>query len=205
MRDSADFAPRLNVKFWDLMVAVVVVVVQPSPLEQLCLIRKSHQKMLLKRIHRIFARDHEHADGAPCRVFVPQAHDGPYHRHYSNLVASCSLDGSPTNRLQLSCIHGTYFTHCAWRRASPTPPGGPSEGHGFDGGAGAVLGSWNPEVANIFDAAARYRWVTVGSSHDDAHPDNSRLHTGKIYSFPLRISRVALLLLRQRRGAAGTT
>jgi hypothetical protein len=30
---------------------------------------------------------------------------------------------------------------------------------------------WNPEVANIFGAAARYRRATVGSSHDDAHPD----------------------------------
>jgi hypothetical protein len=32
-----------------------------------------------------------------------------------------------------------------------------------------------------------------------AHPDNSTLHTGKILSFPLHISRVVLLLLRQRR------
>jgi hypothetical protein len=36
----------------------------------------------------------------------------------------------------------------------------------------------NPEVASIFGAAARYRRATVGSSHDDAHPDNSSLHTG---------------------------
>ena len=42
---------------------------------------------------------------------------------------------------------------------------------------------WNPEVANIFGAAARYRRATVGSSHDHAHPDSSALHTGKIYSF----------------------
>jgi hypothetical protein len=35
----------------------------------------------------------------------------------------------------------------------------------------------NPEVAIIFGAAARYRRATVGSSHDDAHPDNSALHT----------------------------
>jgi hypothetical protein len=40
--------------------------------------------------------------------------------------------------------------------------------------------SWNPEVASIFDAAARYRRATVGSFHDDAHPDNSTLHMGKI-------------------------
>jgi hypothetical protein len=32
---------------------------------------------------------------------------------------------------------------------------------------------WNPEVAIIFGAAVRYRRATVGSSHDDAHPDNS--------------------------------
>jgi hypothetical protein len=39
-------------------------------------------------------------------------------------------------------------------------------------------GSWNPEVAIIIGAAARYRRAAVGSSHDDAHPDNSTLHTG---------------------------
>jgi len=39
---------------------------------------------------------------------------------------------------------------------------------------------WNPEVAIIFGAAARYRRATVGSSHDDAHPDNSTLHTGAV-------------------------
>jgi hypothetical protein len=40
------------------------------------------------------------------------------------------------------------------------------------------------------------------------HPDNSALHMGKICSFPLHISRVVLLLLRQRRGRGndlGTT
>jgi hypothetical protein len=39
---------------------------------------------------------------------------------------------------------------------------------------------WNPEVAIIFGAAARYRRATVGSSHGDAHPDNSTLHTGAV-------------------------
>jgi hypothetical protein len=63
----------------------------------------------------------------------------------------------------------------------------------------------NPEVASIFGAAARYRRAAVGSSHDDAHPDSSTLHTGKIYSFLLHISRFVLLLLRQRRGAAAKT
>jgi hypothetical protein len=41
-------------------------------------------------------------------------------------------------------------------------------------------GRWNPQVAIIFGAAARYRRATVGSSHDDAHPDNSTLHTGAV-------------------------
>jgi hypothetical protein len=39
---------------------------------------------------------------------------------------------------------------------------------------------WNPEVAIIFGAAARYRWATAGSSHDDAHPDDSALYTGAV-------------------------
>ena len=39
---------------------------------------------------------------------------------------------------------------------------------------------WNPEVAIIFGAAARYRRATVGSSHDDAHPDNSVLYAGAV-------------------------
>jgi hypothetical protein len=41
----------------------------------------------------------------------------------------------------------------------------------------------NPEVVNIFYAAARYRRATVCSSHNDAHPDNSALHTGKFTLF----------------------
>jgi hypothetical protein len=35
---------------------------------------------------------------------------------------------------------------------------------------------WKQEVAIILDAAARYRRATVGSSHNDAHSDNSALH-----------------------------
>jgi macrodomain Ter protein organizer (MatP/YcbG family) len=46
----------------------------------------------------------------------------------------------------------------------------------------------NPELVNILRAALRYRRATVESSHDGASPDNSSLHTGKIYSFPLHIS-----------------
>jgi hypothetical protein len=39
---------------------------------------------------------------------------------------------------------------------------------------------WNPEVAIIFGAAARYRRPTVGYSHDDAHPVNLALHTAVV-------------------------
>jgi hypothetical protein len=46
---------------------------------------------------------------------------------------------------------------------------------------------WNPEVIAIFGAAARNRRATVGSSRDYAHSDNSTLHKGKIYFFPLHI------------------
>jgi len=64
---------------------------------------------------------------------------------------------------------------------------------------------WNPELVYIFGAAAHYRRATAGSSHDEARPDNSTLHAGKVYFFPLQISTFVLLLLRQRRGAAATT
>jgi len=37
---------------------------------------------------------------------------------------------------------------------------------------------WNPEVVIMFGTAARYRRAIVGSSYDDAHPDNPTLHTG---------------------------
>jgi hypothetical protein len=40
----------------------------------------------------------------------------------------------------------------------------------------------NPEDATILRTAARYRRATVGSSHDDAHPDNLALHTGAVRS-----------------------
>ena len=36
----------------------------------------------------------------------------------------------------------------------------------------------NPEVIIMLCKAARYRRATFGSSHDDAHPGNSMLHTG---------------------------
>jgi hypothetical protein len=41
----------------------------------------------------------------------------------------------------------------------------------------------SPELVSILCSAARYRRATVCSSHDDAHPDNSALHTGKILLF----------------------
>jgi len=55
---------------------------------------------------------------------------------------------------------------------------------------------WTPEVVNLFGAAARYRRTKAGSRLGDAHPDNSTLHKGKIYSFPLHIRRFVLILLR---------
>jgi hypothetical protein len=39
---------------------------------------------------------------------------------------------------------------------------------------------WDPEVFIIFGAVARYRRVAFGSSHDDAHRDNSALHAGAV-------------------------
>ena len=73
--------------------------------------------------------------------------------------------------------------------------------------AAAVSGleRWNLDIVSIYDAAARYCRATVGRSHDDARPDNSTPHTGKIYSSPLHISRFVLLLLRQSRGAEAAT
>jgi hypothetical protein len=38
----------------------------------------------------------------------------------------------------------------------------------------------NPEVVIIFGTAARYRWATLCSSHDDTRQDNSALYTGAI-------------------------
>jgi hypothetical protein len=61
----------------------------------------------------------------------------------------------------------------------------------------------NPEVAIILGAAACYRRAAVGSRNNDAHSDNSTPHAGRIYSVRLLICKVFLLLLRQRRGAAG--
>jgi hypothetical protein len=39
---------------------------------------------------------------------------------------------------------------------------------------------WIPEVFIIFGAVARYRRTVVCSSRDDAHSDNSALHTGAV-------------------------
>ena len=43
---------------------------------------------------------------------------------------------------------------------------------------------WNPEVVIILGTAACYRRATVGSSHDDVHPDNPTLHTGTVRPHP---------------------
>jgi hypothetical protein len=51
---------------------------------------------------------------------------------------------------------------------------------------------WNPEVAIIFGVTACYHRATVGSSHDDAHPDNSTLHTGVGFP-PHRLCGVSLI------------
>jgi hypothetical protein len=39
---------------------------------------------------------------------------------------------------------------------------------------------WNSKVAIICGTVALYRLASVGSSHDDAHPDNSTLHMGAV-------------------------
>ena len=39
---------------------------------------------------------------------------------------------------------------------------------------------WNPEVVLILGTAACYRRATVGSIHDDVHPDNPALYTGAV-------------------------
>jgi hypothetical protein len=41
-------------------------------------------------------------------------------------------------------------------------------------------GRWNPGLVIIFCTAARYRRATASSSHDDAHLDDSALHTGLV-------------------------
>jgi hypothetical protein len=157
------------------------------------LIRKAHRNNVVElNPPNLRARSRTCRGLGPRQDFVLQAQGGPRLRYYSGLEAFRLRDGSPNNQFKRPCIHGTYLTHCSWCRQSPTPPGGPSEGHGVDGGAGAMRGDWrrrhhgpewlciqerwNPEVVNIFGAAARYRRATDGSSHDDAHPDKSTLH-----------------------------
>jgi hypothetical protein len=61
----------------------------------------------------------------------------------------------------------------------------------------------------MFGAAASYRRATAGSSHDDAHPDYSTLHTGKNFSFPPHVSKIcsstAATASRRRGNDLGTT
>ena len=58
---------------------------------------------------------------------------------------------------------------------------------------------WNPEVAIILGTAACYRRATVGSSHDDVHPDNPTLHTGTVRPHPGFVE--SLLFISSRNGA----
>ena len=57
---------------------------------------------------------------------------------------------------------------------------------------------WNPEVAIILGTAACYRQATVGSSHDDVHPDNQTLHTGAVRPHPGFVE--SLLFISSRDG-----
>jgi hypothetical protein len=59
---------------------------------------------------------------------------------------------------------------------------------------------WNPEVAIILGTAACYRRATVGSSHDDVHPDNPALHTGAVRPHPGFVE--SLLFISSRNGLA---
>ena len=58
---------------------------------------------------------------------------------------------------------------------------------------------WNPEVVIILGTAACYRRATVGSSHDDVHPDNPTLHTGTVRPHPGFVE--SLLFISSRNGA----
>ena len=57
---------------------------------------------------------------------------------------------------------------------------------------------WNPEVAIILGTAACFRRATVGSSHDDVHPDNPTLHTGAVRPHPGFVE--SLLFISPRNG-----
>ena len=59
---------------------------------------------------------------------------------------------------------------------------------------------WNPEVVIILGTAACYRRATVGSSHDDVHPDNPALHTGAVRPHPGFVE--SLLFISSRNGLA---
>lgn len=58
---------------------------------------------------------------------------------------------------------------------------------------------WNPEVVIILGTAACCRRATVGSSHDDVHPDNPTLHTGTVRPHPGFVE--SLLFISSRNGA----
>jgi hypothetical protein len=56
----------------------------------------------------------------------------------------------------------------------------------------------NPEVAIMLGAVARYRRAKVGSSYNDAHPDNSRLHKGAVRPYTGFVE--SLFLIKSRTG-----
>ena len=56
----------------------------------------------------------------------------------------------------------------------------------------------NPEVAIMLGAVARYRRARVGSSYNDAHTDNSRLHKGAVRPYTGFLE--SLFLIKPRTG-----
>jgi hypothetical protein len=61
---------------------------------------------------------------------------------------------------------------------------------------------WNPEVAIIFGAVARYRRAKVGSSHDDARTVNSAPHTGAVRPHTGFMASLLFILLSKGHGSS---
>jgi len=59
---------------------------------------------------------------------------------------------------------------------------------------------WIPEVATILGAAARYRRAAIGSSRNDAHPDNSALYAGAVRSHTGFVESLFFILSRTGHG-----
>ena len=77
--------------------------------------------------------------------------------------------------------------HCAWRIGKCA--------HGMVEWL-CIQERLNPEFVIIFGTAACYRRATVGSSHDDVHPDNSALHTGAVSPHPGFAESLLFILFR---------